>query len=239
VAAWSSITLFEVFTDEAISVLMHAQEEALQFKSDFLEPEHVLLGLLKKADKAKIVCSRLGFNYGDVCRALESVIGPRSESPEKGCHPLGGRLVLVSHPDGEDLNQYAVPFSRSGKLTLLMACDLAEQNRNNRVGPEHLLLAVIKQNTTATNQILGRLGIEISSLEAATIEILDPPCDDFAEVFNRARASDVECLKISIQASRSKFDEATKHERHEVAQEALKNLNELEWMLSCYNSPTE
>jgi ATP-dependent Clp protease ATP-binding subunit ClpA len=77
VAVWSLTSVFEIFTPDAILSLTHAQEEALRFRCDSTEPEHVLLGLLQKANTPKDIFKNFGFTCDDVCREFENVIGPR------------------------------------------------------------------------------------------------------------------------------------------------------------------
>ena len=68
--------MFEHFTNNAIAVIMKAQEEARRLRHNFVGTEQLLLGLIKEGStiSAKIL-NEFGVNLNDARAEVEAIIG--------------------------------------------------------------------------------------------------------------------------------------------------------------------
>jgi ATP-dependent Clp protease ATP-binding subunit ClpA len=206
--------MFELFTNEAVQAIMHAQEEARRFQHNFVSTEQILLGLLRKpVFKADKVLMKFGVTYDDVRRETEKIIGQGKGTSKE------------------------IPFTPRGKLTLLLARDAAEQHRHSYIGPEHVFMGVIREGKGVASRVLKILGVNLPDLEVVLEKEFDPPNDDFEDVFYPAKTAEMEGLKASIHEMRSKCEQATAAGQTEMAQDALESLKALEWSLSWHRKP--
>src|SRR5271165_300581 len=114
---------FDKFTERARKVLSLAQEEAQRFNHNYIGTEHLLLGLVREGEGvAAQVLSNLGVELNKVRSAVEFIIG------------RGDRIVL-----GE------VGMTPRAKKVIELAVDEAKRLNARFVGPEHLLLGLIRE----------------------------------------------------------------------------------------------
>src|SRR5437868_1941009 len=110
------------YTPRAREIFAFAEEEATRLNHNFIDTEHVLLGLLKlNVGIAANVLRRQGVDLQNVRRAVEEYVGP-------------GPDVMVLSP---------IPFTPRVKAILVTAHKEARALNHTCVGTEHVLLGLM------------------------------------------------------------------------------------------------
>jgi len=134
--------MFEKYTETARRVIFFGRYEASQVGSAYIEPEHLLLGVLRED---KVLLNRFLRSRA----ALESL---RRE--------IEGRLtVRASTSTSPDL-----PLSESGKRVLAFAAEEAERLVHKHIGTEHLLLGLLREEKSIAAVILRGRGLRLTSI---------------------------------------------------------------------------
>lgn len=142
--------MFEMFTERARRVVLHAQKEAARLRHNVVGTEHLLLGLIKEGrGVAAKALESLDVDLGKVRMEVEKIIG------------VGEQIVL-----GE------VPFTPRAKRVIELALDEARQLGHNYVGTEHLLLGLIREGEGVAAQVLKNLGIDLESARKQVFKLL-------------------------------------------------------------------
>jgi ATP-dependent Clp protease ATP-binding subunit ClpC len=143
--------MFKGLTQRAQRVLtVLAQEEAKRFHSDQLQPEHVVLALLKDGDGVAVkALQRVKVNIAEMQLEIERSIPKKS-----------GGLVLGD-----------VPTSSRGKRILEDSAEEARNLGHEYIGTEHLLLAAAKETGSPTARYLARYNISAAVLRDIIIRI--------------------------------------------------------------------
>jgi len=151
--------MFEKFTERARKVILNAREIALEYRSNYLGSEHLLLSLLEEEDIPILVLSRFGLTVEKVKRTLTSQM-------VKGSHV--GEVLFA--PDAKKVLEYAVEEAR-----IL---------HHQFVGPEHLLIGVVREKTGLGGRVLRGFGIDEYSIRREILQILGeiPPQEQVKQV---------------------------------------------------------
>ncbi|MBO0714177.1 MAG: hypothetical protein J2O39_02385 [Acidimicrobiales bacterium] len=143
--------MFERFTDRARRVLVLAQEEARLLNHNFIGTEHVLLGLLREGESIAADALRsLGVSLEAARSKVEQTIGPSGLGP--GDSP---------------------PFTPRAKKVLELSLREALQLDHDYIGPEHLLLGLIREGEGVASQVLVSLGSDLSRARQRVLELLE------------------------------------------------------------------
>jgi ATP-dependent Clp protease ATP-binding subunit ClpC len=135
--------MFERFTERAQKVLFYAKEEAQGFNHGYVGTEHILLGLLKEEDgMAKKILYDMGITIEDVRGLIEEYEGT-------------GDLNLIRNE---------IPLTPRTKRLLELSLVEARNLNHNYISPEHILLALIRENEGVAYTILGNLGADFNKL---------------------------------------------------------------------------
>ena len=137
---------FEKFSERARRALTRAQEEAQRFGHNYIDTEHVLLGLIAEEEGvASRVLASLGVAPNKIRAAVEFVVGrgERSSIGEVGLTPRAKRVIEL-------------------------AVDEARRLNHTYIGTEHLLLGLLREREGAAVGVLESFGV---SLEKAQAEI--------------------------------------------------------------------
>ena len=137
---------FEKFSERARRALTRAQEEAQRFGHNYIDTEHVLLGLIAEEEGvASRVLANLGVAPNKIRAAVEFVVGrgERSSIGEVGLTPRAKRVIEL-------------------------AVDEARRLNHTYIGTEHLLLGLLREREGAAVGVLESFGV---SLEKAQAEI--------------------------------------------------------------------
>jgi len=139
--------MFEKFTERARQVILQAREEALEFGHSYLGSEHILLALIKEEDIPTLVLSRFGL------------------TPDKVKKAIMGQVNRGSHT-GEIL------FAPDAKRVIEFAVEEARILHHQFVGPEHLLIGIVREKTGLGGRILRGFGLDEYSVRREVLQIL-------------------------------------------------------------------
>jgi ATP-dependent Clp protease ATP-binding subunit ClpC len=156
--------MFERFTDRARGVVVLAEEEARMLNHNWIGTEHILLGLIREDNgvAAKTLESR-GISLQAVRQEVEEIIGQGEQVPSEG-----------------------IPFTPRAKKVFELSLREALQLRQHCVGPEHILLGLIREGDGVATQVLVYLGADLNRVRRQTIQLLHryqakEPVSDLAE----------------------------------------------------------
>jgi ATP-dependent Clp protease ATP-binding subunit ClpC len=144
--------MYENFTDPARRVLVLAQEEARALDHHYLGTEHILLGLVAEADNVGAeVLENLGILVAAVRAQVEEIIGHGDDA---------------TGPVGQQ------PFTPRAKKVLELSMREAQQLGHSYLGPEHLLLGLVREGEGVAAQVLIKLGADLSSVREQVLMLL-------------------------------------------------------------------
>ncbi len=133
--------MFERYTEKARRVIFFARYEALQYGSQVISPEHILLGLMRED---KTLSARF-FPFRNTL-TVESV---RREVEE--------RIVLRERiPQSAELH-----LAPETKKILAFASEESRKLQNRHIGPEHLLLGILREEKSIAAEILYQNGLRL------------------------------------------------------------------------------
>ena len=153
--------LFDKFDAEAVNVLMYAQQETRSEKLGEVGTEQVLLGVLQCPENAKKALDRFGVTLD----AMRDTIGAKKS--------LGDKAAELFRREEEPL-----PFTARSKACFKRAVSESEAMACEEVRPEHLFLAVARDEQSEARSALEKLGIEVDAL-----------CDAVAKDARKAKGS--------------------------------------------------
>ncbi|MGB9766499.1 MAG: ATP-dependent Clp protease ATP-binding subunit [Sulfurihydrogenibium sp.] len=139
--------MFEKFTEKARKIILTAREHALAYKNNYLGSEHLLLALFDEDDITVLVLSKFGLTTDKVKKTLTSQMPKGSHSGE----------VLFS-PDAKRILEFAVEEAR-----IL---------HHPFVGPEHLLIGIVREKTGLGGRVLRGFGIDEYSVRREILSAL-------------------------------------------------------------------
>src|SRR5687767_371829 len=136
--------MFERYTERSRRVIFFARYEALQYGSPSISPEHILLGLMRedKTISARSSDLRTNLTVDAVRRDVEERIVLRDRIPQSA------ELHLA--PETKKILFYANEESRHLK--------------NRHIGPEHLLLGIVREERSIAAEILLQYGLRIEDI---------------------------------------------------------------------------
>jgi hypothetical protein len=134
--------MFERFTERARRVFFFARYEASQFGSVSIEPEHLMLGLLRED---RNVVSRF--------------LGPTAPA-EDIRNEIAARLT-VKEKVGTSVD---LPLTAECKRILASASEEAERLGHRHIGTEHLLLGILREKDTVAAKVLGARGLKLDTV---------------------------------------------------------------------------
>jgi ATP-dependent Clp protease ATP-binding subunit ClpC len=136
--------MFERYTERSRRVIFFARYEALQYGSQVIAPEHILLGLMRED---KTLSTRF-FPF----RHVLTVDAIRRDVEE--------RIVLRDRiPQSSELH-----LSAATKQILFYANDESRQLKNRHIGPEHLLLGIVREEKSVAAEILFGYGLRLQDV---------------------------------------------------------------------------
>jgi Clp amino terminal domain, pathogenicity island component len=136
--------MFERYTEKARRVIFFARYEASQFGSEYIEPEHLLLGLLRD-DRALFV------------RFLPKMAHLTVQDLQD---EVSGKTIRKS----KVTTSVDLPLSQGSKYVLAYAAEEADRLNHRHIGTEHLLLGLMREAKAPGAQLLRRYGAELSDL---------------------------------------------------------------------------
>ena len=140
--------MFEHFNQQAIATIMMAQNEARMLKQRYVGSELILVGLMAQGDT---IASAVLQETGLTLRALQAEV-----------EAMLGTGVGAVPPD--------IPFTPKTKQLFETAIQEARQFEQASVGPEHLLLAIVRDPKNVASQILQTLGVDLKQIRKAVLD---------------------------------------------------------------------
>ncbi len=143
--------MFERFTDGARRVVVVAQEQSRLLNHHYIGTEHLLLGLLSEQSPglAFDALALLSISPDGVRRRLVEIAG-RGKRPPRG----------------------HIPFTPRAKKILELSLREALRIRNNYIGSEHLLLALLSEREAMAARILVELGVDLDAARATVLGLI-------------------------------------------------------------------
>lgn len=143
--------MFERFTDRARKVLALSNEEAQRLNHDNIEPEHVMLGLIKEGSGiAAHVLKNLNCSLDDLRIEVESKV--------------------PSKPDVAHARR--IPQSAQTKKVIEESINAARSLGHDYVGTEHVLIGLANTPDTVAQQILNDANIHADQVTKAAFDLL-------------------------------------------------------------------
>lgn len=134
--------MFERYTLEARRIIFFARYEASEWGSVFIEPEHLVLGLLRESRPLLDALLAPGQGIDDLKRSIE------------GSLSRGEKI-----PTSVDL-----PLAHSSKRSLAYAAEEAERLASKHLGPVHILLGILREHDSKVAKMLAKRGLSVEEL---------------------------------------------------------------------------
>ena len=135
--------MFERYTESARRVLFFARYEATQVGGTAFETEHLLLGLVREGKTLK--------GFKQFYLALEPI---RAEIERR--IPVRERIST----------SVEMPFTEETRRVLRFAGEEADRLLHNYIGPQHLLLGLLREERSVAASILTAQGLTIEDVRA-------------------------------------------------------------------------
>ena len=132
------MAFFAKFTERAQRALLTAQKEAAAMKRNYVGTEHLLLGIMHDPGKAGVVLSQM-----DISSVRQTIV----------------QMVGVGD---EDTNVKTMSYAPRTKKVLEQSAREARDLKQNFVGTEHLLLALMFEREGVAAQAMIKLGMNLS-----------------------------------------------------------------------------
>ena len=140
--------MFERFTGDARHVVVMAQEQARELRHNYIGTEHVLLAIVRlpNPNPARDTLLALGLTPEVVRAAVEKIAGR-----------------------GDDVPSGHIPFTQRTKRVLELSLRESLQLGSNNIGPEHVLLGLIREGEGLAAQVLAQGGRSLDDVRAAVL----------------------------------------------------------------------
>ena len=142
-----------VITGQARQTVEFARQEARTLRHPAVEPYHLLLGLLRQGEAVAEVLVSAGLDL-NLVRAEVRSLGAAQEESETGM-PRGDR----------------VPVSAAARASFEQSLREAVARGDEKLGPEHLLLALLRDRRGGMAEVLGRLGVPAGRLQRSVEQV--------------------------------------------------------------------
>ena len=142
--------MFERFTDQAIKVIMLAQEEIRRLQHNYVGSEQILVGLLGENTNVTVgVLKHFGVDLKAARVEVEKIIGRGSGS-----------------------TGVEIPFTPGAKRVLEQAIAEARQLGQDYVAPEHLLLGITRDAEGIATKVLRNLGVDPAQVRTRLLQAI-------------------------------------------------------------------
>jgi ATP-dependent Clp protease ATP-binding subunit ClpC len=170
--------VFERYTESARRALFFARYEVSQLGASAIETEHVLLGLIRASPR--LVGRILGLSE-------VSLLGLRKELER---HSVVGQKTPES---------VEVPFSAETERVLRFAAEEADRLTHCYIGTEHLLLGLLREDTSVAGSILTRQGLRADDVRETLVTLLAEPPAPGASSTRATVSEQIERIEQSVE----------------------------------------
>ena len=136
--------MLERYTENARRAIFFAHYEASQFGSVYIEPEHLLLGVVRE-DRAFTLRFLASSARSEIRSKIEEHTAPRERKSSSA-----------------DL-----PLSSGTKRVLAFAAEEAETLHHRHVGCEHLFLGLMREQNSFAAELIARFGVRLEQVRDA------------------------------------------------------------------------
>src|SRR5438445_2430407 len=143
--------MYEGFTDRARKAMQLANQEAQRLYHEYIDTEHVLLGLLKEGCGAGAnVLKHLDISLPKIRLEVEKIVKAGRERVTAG--------KLPQTPQVKKVIEHSIEESRS--------------LYHKYVGTEHILLGLLREEQGVAAQVLRNLGLKLEDVRAEVLKLL-------------------------------------------------------------------
>jgi ATP-dependent Clp protease ATP-binding subunit ClpC len=167
--------MFERYDESARRVLFLSRYAASELGSPSIETEHVLLGLLREptGPAGRI----LGALPLDIYKDLKDRAAGREKLPAS----------------------VEIPFSAGSKRVLRFAMEEADRLMHLHIGPEHLLLGLLREDESVAYSTLGAHGLRADDVRQRIVALVTDPSTPFPSGSNAEALRQIEHITGLVQ----------------------------------------
>ena len=144
--------MFEKYTDKARRVLFFARYEASQFGATTITSAHLLLGLIREAEKTTMqILNQMNINIQDVKDRIVS---------------------QASYPKQVEASHVEIPLSEETKRVLHYAVKESMSLNHKNIGVEHILLGILRDESSFASQLLADMGADLYRAKEILLDVL-------------------------------------------------------------------
>lgn len=152
--------MFERFTDQARHVIAVSQEEARLLHHNFIDTEHILLGLIHEdGGIAAQALNSLGIGLEAARDQIKATVGPARSSPTE-----------------------ARALTPGAKTVLELSLREALQIGHNDIRPEHILLSLVRERDCVAAHVLVDLGADLSLVRPQVMGLMQAASSEHREL---------------------------------------------------------
>jgi len=141
--------MFEYFTEQAIAVILAAQEEARRMGYRSAGTEQILLGIMQtKNTGAAIALNHAGVTLNNAREEVKKLMG---RGPGSG--------------------PSEIPFTPKAVRTLEQAVVQMQRQNQSHVTPEHLLLSILEDDNNIALKVLENLEVDLAELRRQVLDV--------------------------------------------------------------------
>ena len=154
------------FTDKSKEAVQAAEKIAKQQKHSHVGTEHILAGLVSVEDcTASIVLRKFGITLDKVLEMIDSFITPL-------------KAVSVAEPEG---------MTPKAKIILENSRSEAKRFHDDKVGTEHILVAIIREQDSVAARLINTLNVNVQKLYAELIQAMGLDVNQYREDFQNGK----------------------------------------------------
>jgi ATP-dependent Clp protease ATP-binding subunit ClpC len=147
--------MFERYTEQARRALFFARYEVTQRGGTSIDPEHLLLGLIREPK-------------GLIAR----IFAESNVSPAAVGEALDSRLAAGGERTPTSLE---IPFNPGTMRALQFAAEEADRLMHRYIGTEHLLLGLLRERGSMAASVLNAHGVRLEGTRDAVVKLLREP----------------------------------------------------------------
>ncbi|MBL7501802.1 Clp protease [Frankia sp. CNm7] len=179
--------MHDLFDDRTQRVIVLAQEEAMSLGHDQIGTEHLLLGLLhRRTGPVRSALGSLGVTLAGTRAAIETVVG------------RGTARTPTSR--GKTRRGQVLPLTMRAKWILERARREAKAVGHDHVGPEHLLLSLLREDGGEASKVLDQVQVDREEARRrvlATLGVLPYPGPTVLDSVSGDLDSRIEALRAA------------------------------------------
>lgn len=178
-------TMFERYTEDSRRLIFFARDEAASRGSEVIEPEHVLLGLLRQD------------------RSLLELLLP----PSVSISSLRKKIEPQKSVSGQVVSAAEIPLSKGSQAALELAYQEVRDANEDAVAPKHILLGLIREGASTVARNLSKIGVELSFVRVKLAQLPPVAKTELLELIARHGTKVVPSAKFQVVLSHA-FEEA-------------------------------